>query len=413
MVLRLLASLFFISAFFGIYHLQNKIAPVNFKIEKRKTFYLPTTEACKVISLGFYEMYADILWIRATQFYAEKLFDPLNPLGKEEQDFWYLRIVRAIDIVTDLDPHYRDVYDVGKPLLFALKSDNDSPLQILKKGYFHNKKDWHYAYDLGVGYYIELRTVYERYIRLQEQGRFRPGDPRANVDWNQKVKEAKKEGAYWFKLALEHQDLPKELRDIIPRFFLAEGENFEEVLAIWIYKLEESERFNEKQVSNYIQEQIFELVHLHQFRKLFDACVQYQKNYRVYPESLEQVSAFVPSDFPWKQLHKKNHKEFIFYDFSFSKKIQGHKKEFLIEFEDTFFIDPVEKKLRSQRLISPFINGAKREIQKFSDEYFQQHQKRVPREELEKKRKEFFWVHPVPWKDFEVNPKGEVVEVFR
>ncbi|MEK7485859.1 MAG: hypothetical protein AABZ60_16175 [Planctomycetota bacterium] len=399
MILRILGYLFLLGGMGSIYFLQEKISPINFEIEKRKVFYLPSSNACKVISLGFYELYADILWIRVTQFYSEKMFDPSRPLKPEERELYYKKIVQCFETITDLDPYYRDVYDIGKSLLLALKGDDEASMKLLKKGYEYNKHDWRYSYDLGVSYLLELKPVFQKYQELKQSELFPAKDPRRTIAWDQEIVRVAQEGIKWFKIAIQYEEIPEVLRYSIVSFLTNEGDVLEDMMQHWIFKLEESAQFDQKEVLHYYQEKFLEMIHLKELRKVINACKAYKKAYKTNPKTLENLRTLLPKDFDWKKIKTKKYKEWEYYEFRYSDIIPGQKRTFNIEIEDIYFIDSETGLVKSERLLTPSIIIQTQSIQSWLEEY-QLQNKTDPTPELFREKINQSFVHPIPWKTY-------------
>lgn len=101
----------------------------------RHLLYLPTSEYLGLISLGNEGLMADYLYLWAIQYYAQ--FDP-------NEQFLYLD--KIFDLITDLDPHYKDAYRIGAVMMLVEREKNpeqrkESVLALLQKGIDANPQD--------------------------------------------------------------------------------------------------------------------------------------------------------------------------------------------------------------------------------------------------------------------------------
>lgn len=101
------------------------------------------------LALGFDNLAADIYWIRAVVYFGgkrqdnrEKNFDQLFPL---------------LDLVTELDPHFRVAYRFGAIFLSEAYPGGagrpDQAVQLLQKGLEKEPRRWEYAADIGFVHY--------------------------------------------------------------------------------------------------------------------------------------------------------------------------------------------------------------------------------------------------------------------
>jgi tetratricopeptide (TPR) repeat protein len=102
------------------------------------------------LTLGFSDLWADVYWIRAVQYYGgiklskaeNKNYDSLYPL---------------LDITTSLDPRFNIAYRLGAILLsegYPSGAGNpDQAIALLEKGLRAAPEKWQYAHDAGFVYY--------------------------------------------------------------------------------------------------------------------------------------------------------------------------------------------------------------------------------------------------------------------
>lgn len=94
----------------------------------KELLYLPSSAGLELLSLGNKGLVADVLFLWAIQYFAQ--FEP-------NSQFLYLD--QVFDLITDLDPRYRDAYHIGALIMF-IEAEGDpavrkeSVLALLDKG---------------------------------------------------------------------------------------------------------------------------------------------------------------------------------------------------------------------------------------------------------------------------------------
>jgi hypothetical protein len=101
--------------------------------------YLGIARQARPAMLGYDALAADVVWLQAIQFMADRYraggsFDGLY-------DF--------LDAVTELDPRYAHVYELGATALVAVDRRPDEAVRLLEKGYAALPHDWHVPYLLA------------------------------------------------------------------------------------------------------------------------------------------------------------------------------------------------------------------------------------------------------------------------
>lgn len=86
--------------------------------------YLPSGKFLKGAALGFDEMLADLLWIKALAYFG----------GHAVTDQDYSWLSHILDIVTTLDPFYQYPYEFGGVILATEIGDVDKSNRLLEKG---------------------------------------------------------------------------------------------------------------------------------------------------------------------------------------------------------------------------------------------------------------------------------------
>ncbi len=107
---------------------------------------LPDGQILRVMSLGFKELVADVLWLQAVQAIGERKVT-------DEAGSW---IYRAMDLVTTLDPKFVQAYEAGGLALCTVVVMPEESNRLLEKGMRNNPGEWKLPFMLGINYYFEL-----------------------------------------------------------------------------------------------------------------------------------------------------------------------------------------------------------------------------------------------------------------
>jgi len=108
---------------------------------------IPSSEVIRLAALGYDNLYADFLTLRAVQMFGASW---RTPEGVEDAT---APIFNYFDVLTDLDPHFVPVYELANLVISDDKGDHERGLQILQKGIRSNPKDWNLPY---LGMYTSL-----------------------------------------------------------------------------------------------------------------------------------------------------------------------------------------------------------------------------------------------------------------
>jgi hypothetical protein len=122
-------------------------------VENRELNFLPSGEVLKVVSLGYQELAADLIWIKAVQYLGEREGWP-----RDDLTFYNL-----LDRVTTLDPLYQIAYHAGGVCLSHFGKQYELSNQILFKGIRQmgdrlkdNKFGWWLPFLIGFNYFFYL-----------------------------------------------------------------------------------------------------------------------------------------------------------------------------------------------------------------------------------------------------------------
>ncbi len=160
----------FIFGFFilSIFLLQRNIDSYKSRAEKIEALrLLPPGRYIKPLVLGYNQMAADLIWLRAVQLIGER------QISQEGYDWIY----HVLDVVTDLDPKFDSAYQAGGIVLATLGNQVDKSNALLEKGLKENPKVWQIPFYLGFNHFFYLKNykVAADYMSIAGQ---LPGSPR-------------------------------------------------------------------------------------------------------------------------------------------------------------------------------------------------------------------------------------------
>lgn len=120
----------------------------------------------RVLSLGYTQVAADLVWLRAIQYFGEHTVT----------DGRFPQFAPLLDLATSLDPRFIDVYRLGGLLLAFTVEDPDAAVRLLEKGAGANPDRWELPYDLGIIHYLK-RKDYSQALRWFQAADRVPGRP--------------------------------------------------------------------------------------------------------------------------------------------------------------------------------------------------------------------------------------------
>lgn len=105
----------------------------------QEKLYLPEGDRLRIAALGYDNVYADILWLRAIQAFG----------GRWEYGKDVAPIYRYFDALTDLDPKFIEAYKLANLILGDEAKNYEKSFDILRKGMEKNPESWEIPF-LGV-----------------------------------------------------------------------------------------------------------------------------------------------------------------------------------------------------------------------------------------------------------------------
>jgi tetratricopeptide (TPR) repeat protein len=158
-LVRLLALVsLFALAFYFHRNMERLKSPVE---TENPLLYLPSGKYLKIISLGYDNFLADLIYLWSIQYYGDyELFDR------------YPYLERIFDVITDIDPQFIDAYDFGSMIMVMDANRTEKALALLDKGIENNRDAWNLAAWAGFVCFIYVNPPdYERaarYFKLAE-----------------------------------------------------------------------------------------------------------------------------------------------------------------------------------------------------------------------------------------------------
>ncbi len=112
--------------------------------DKEELLYLPSGNMLTIISLGFDQLAADILYIRMIDYFSTHRMT----------DHTYVWFYHIADLITTLDPHFRFPYIFAGLMLNLEGGQFDNARKILTKGERIFPNDWYFPFALGLNYFF-------------------------------------------------------------------------------------------------------------------------------------------------------------------------------------------------------------------------------------------------------------------
>lgn len=120
--------------------------------------YVLPSKFSRMLALGHKGLLADFLFLKVSTFYGER---HLNKTDLSDDDWAYL--ASALDVITDLDPHFSDPYILGQAIL-GWEGMVSEAIHLLEKGHKYRYWDWRMPYYIGFNYFYFM----EEYGRAAE-----------------------------------------------------------------------------------------------------------------------------------------------------------------------------------------------------------------------------------------------------
>ena len=120
--------------------------------------YLPKGEYLKLAVLGYQQMAADLIWLKAVQHFGER----------HQTRAGYLSAYHAVDVLTDVDPTFVAAYLATGSVLGVWAGLPRESIALLTKGMRHHPEVWQLPFYVGYDYFYELGdpVMAARYFRM-------------------------------------------------------------------------------------------------------------------------------------------------------------------------------------------------------------------------------------------------------
>ena len=137
----------------------------NYIANKKVFVTLPSGNTLKVLSFGFQDVVADLLFIWSIQFYGN--YNLINRYDYLEQIY---------NTITDLAPQYMEPYIVGSWIMAMEAKDIEMAIRLLEKGSLNMKAQWIFDYECGY-YSRKYLKDYNRAEKYYKKAAQRPKAP--------------------------------------------------------------------------------------------------------------------------------------------------------------------------------------------------------------------------------------------
>lgn len=122
-------------------------------------WFLPSVSSLRLISLGFDQLLADVMWLQFIQYVG------YNDPAKSERGN---QAGAMLDIITTLDPHFERAYFFTATVVGGEEHDPQTADKLLQRGIDNNANDWYIPFIAGVNQYLfaHNETQAAKYYRM-------------------------------------------------------------------------------------------------------------------------------------------------------------------------------------------------------------------------------------------------------
>ncbi len=159
-ILLTMALLIFLSAIVCLKITVDKIP--RQKIPGASVIYLPSGKYLKSVTFGYSSLAADLIYLWAIQYYST-----LTIVDR------YQYLEHIFSVIAELDPRYRDPYEVGSLIALYEARNLDLALKILDLGLAKNPDQWIFPFQAG--HYAQMAKDYELARKYYEKAMKIPG----------------------------------------------------------------------------------------------------------------------------------------------------------------------------------------------------------------------------------------------
>jgi hypothetical protein len=163
----LLAAAWLLLLALGVYELQWAIEQSRGRRGRDEPLYLPNGKILNVLSLGYDNVLADLLWLYSIQYALE--------------EFWSGRKYEWLDhifhLITDLDPQFKAAYMQGAIFLGMMQGRPDLAIGLLQKGKTNNPQDWEYPAEQSFYAMLHLKDIERAILYVKEAASIQGSPP--------------------------------------------------------------------------------------------------------------------------------------------------------------------------------------------------------------------------------------------
>ena len=120
----------------------------NYVAEQGTFVTLPSGKTLRIISFGFQNLVADMLFIWSIQFYST--YQLTNR---------YQYLEHIYNVITDLNPTYKEPYIVGSWIMALERGDIPMAIRLLQKGAKNMPDEWIFDYECGFYAYKDMKNI--------------------------------------------------------------------------------------------------------------------------------------------------------------------------------------------------------------------------------------------------------------
>lgn len=152
----------------GAAHVMGELAGAarNAERDPDRLMYLPEGRILTMASLGHRKTMADLIWLRAIQYYGEQKLSGRN----------YDEAERLFQVIYDLDCHFKGATRFGALILSQDAGNPDGALALLGRAQADHPDDWEYPFDAAFVHQT-IRRDYEAAGRSYRRASQLPGAP--------------------------------------------------------------------------------------------------------------------------------------------------------------------------------------------------------------------------------------------
>jgi tetratricopeptide (TPR) repeat protein len=163
---RLLAAASLVLLGYGVYKTQWAIELSRQGREQADSLYLPNGKLLPIVSLGYDNVMADVLWLYSIQYVMEQFW------GRHK----YVWLYHIFDLITELDPQFEAAYVQGAMFLGMMQGRPKKAIELLEKGKRNNPDSWIYPAEQSFYSALQLRNRKQALEYLKEAAS-KPGSP--------------------------------------------------------------------------------------------------------------------------------------------------------------------------------------------------------------------------------------------